>query len=387
MIVCAAAAVVWANLDAAGYDKMVHARLWVNTMIGTPESGGTRVVNLHFLVNEGLMAFFFALMGKEIRDATLPGGPLSQPRRLAVPLVATAGGIVGPVAIYLAVAAAHGRLPELANGWAIPVATDIAFSYLIARLIFGRRHPAIPFLLLLAIADDLVGLVILAVCYPEAELHLSWLLVTALGVAIGVSFRRLRLYNPWWYVAVPGAFSWIGFALSGLRPALGLLPIIFLLPHGGAASGRHEKRRYSGEDALNRFEHFWKRPVEVFLGLFALLNAGVMLGSVGVASAAVLAGLLVGKPLGIWLAALAAAYVLRLGMPARVGPRELLVLGCTAGIGFTVSLFVADIAFEDGATQEAAKVGALASLGAAAAAVAAARLLRVGRMAPRAARA
>ena len=131
------AAVVWANLDPARYESVTHP--------------------LHFWVNDVGMVFFFALAAKEVFEATLPGGPLASPRRALSPLAAAVGGMVVPAAIYVALASTSGP-PSLIRGWAIPCATDIAFSAMIARLIFPGGHPAIPFLLLLAIADDALGL-------------------------------------------------------------------------------------------------------------------------------------------------------------------------------------------------------------------------------------
>ena len=142
----------WANLDHESYDRFAHA--------------------LHFAVNDVGMVFFFALAAKEIVEATVPGGPLSSPREAAVPMLAAAGGMIGPAGLYVLQAIVLGR-PELMPGWAVPCATDIAFSYLAARLIFPRTHPAIPFLLLLAIADDALGLILLALFYPSAPLSLG----------------------------------------------------------------------------------------------------------------------------------------------------------------------------------------------------------------------
>jgi NhaA family Na+:H+ antiporter len=129
-------ALFWANTDHEGYEQFAHA--------------------LHFAVNDIGMAFFFALAAKEIIEATLPGGALASPREAGVPLLAAVGGMIGPAGLYVMQVTAIDR-PELLSGWAIPCATDIAFSYMAARVIFPSGHPAIPFLLLLAIADDALG--------------------------------------------------------------------------------------------------------------------------------------------------------------------------------------------------------------------------------------
>ena len=137
-------ALVWANTAPSRYYALAH--------------------RLEFVVNDVGMVFFFALATKEIVEATAPGGALHTWRRAALPAVAAVGGMIGPALIYVAYVNWVDQ-PVLLRGWAIPCATDIAFSYLVAKAIFPR-HPAVPFLLLLAIADDAFGLVILALFYP-----------------------------------------------------------------------------------------------------------------------------------------------------------------------------------------------------------------------------
>ncbi len=148
LIAGTAIGLIWANTDLEGYENLTHS--------------------IHFFINDIAMAFFFGIAAKEVYEALLPGGALSSPRKAAMPLLATLGGMLGPAGLYVAGALWLGEV-GLVRGWAIPCATDIAFSYLIARFIFGDKHPAIPFLLLLAIADDGAGLLILALFYPTAR--------------------------------------------------------------------------------------------------------------------------------------------------------------------------------------------------------------------------
>jgi Na+:H+ antiporter, NhaA family len=162
LVAGAVAGLLWANLAPGSYGQLLHFALLENPFIGELDHG-TRVISAHYAVNDILMALFFAIAGKEVWEATLPGGALQDPRKAASPMCATLGGMVGPALVYLLGAAAIGQLAELGQGWAIPCATDIAFSYLIARFVFGDAHPAIPFLLLLAIADEALALIILAV--------------------------------------------------------------------------------------------------------------------------------------------------------------------------------------------------------------------------------
>jgi NhaA family Na+:H+ antiporter len=376
----AAVGLVWANVDPEAYGALLHLSLveLPSTWFGTLH-GDHRVIDLHYLINDMGMAFFFAIAGKEVWEAFLPRGSLSDPRKAAAPLIATAGGVVVPAGLYLIGALLLGQLDELGRGWAIPCATDIAFSYMVARLIFGNGHPAIAFLLLLAIADDAIGLLIIAVAYPQQPLEPLWLLLPVLGVVIGLGLHRLRVHNFWPYLLGPGLLSWTGFAMSGIHPALGLLPIIPVMPHAHVDTGLFDWSRMERDDTLTSFELWWKNPVEIVLALFGLLNAGVLLSSLGSATWLVLVGLLVGKPLGIWGAGMLATRALGLRLPDGMDERDLFVVGCAAAIGFTVALFVSTAAFPAGTVLDAAKMGALGSFFAALLTWLAAVALRVRR--------
>jgi len=328
------------------------------------------------------MAFFFAIAGSEVWEALLPGGALSNPRKAATPLLATLGGIIGPAGLYVAGCLLLNRA-DITNGWAIPCATDIAFSYLVARFIFGPGHPAIAFLLLLAIADDAAGLIIIAVFYPSGPLHLAWLLASVAGVVIGFIFRKLKLQNFWWYLLIPGTLSWVGFLMSGIHPALGLVPIIITMPHAHTDLGIFAREEMHQDDTLNQFTKWWANPVEIILGLFGLVNAGVLFSSVGDATWLVLAGLLIGKPVGITLLTWIAQKLFRLEIPGGMNYRDVMTLGMIAGIGFTVALFVSGAAFKaPDPNLDSAKMGALASFGAAALAIAMGKLLKIQRYVP-----
>ena len=373
---------LWANLDNEGYQHILHLELINNHLFydhavnaAHPEK---HVMTLHYLVNDIFMAFFFAIAGKEVWEATLPGGPLSDPRKAATPLIATIGGMVGPALLYVACAAYIGQLSELGNGWAIPCATDIAFSFLVARIVFGVRHPGIPFLRLLAIADDALGLLILAVFYPTGELHLGiYVVVLALALTLAWWLRSRRTLNFWPYVLGAGMVSWLAFFWGGLHPALALVPIMPFMPHAARDAGLFVERP-NAHDTLNEFEHWWKNPVEIILGLFGLANAGVVFTSVGDGTWLVLAGLLIGKPLGVALFTILGQKVLRLELPVGMSFRDLLVVGMVAGIGFTVALFVATAAFPgDSKHLDAVKMGALGSFAAAFLAIAGARAMGI----------
>lgn len=391
-------ALVWANIDPLSYHELVEHKLWKGGFIGKMKDG-ERVLTVHFLINDVFMAFFFAIAGKEVWDAIILKGGSLRGRKALTPLIATAGGMIGPAGIYLLGAFLLGKYAVLSNGWAIPTATDIAFSYLVGRLVFGPGHPAVKFLLLLAIADDATGLAIIAVFYPQEDLALEWLLLSA-GGAVGAYLlfnllpRRLDGDDPsrpissfvrekisFWPYAVAGALSWYGFQNAGLHPVLGLIPVIPAIPHADTSFGIFsEAKQHLNRDLLTRIEHGLKVPVEVALFLFGLGNAGVEFSSVGDATWLVLAGLFIGKPFGVWLFGEFAARTLKLGMPDGMTGKDVFVVGAIAGIGFTVSLFVATVAFPSGVTQDAAKMGALLSFGMAGISIVVARLLRIKRI-------
>ncbi len=394
-------ALIWANTNPESYHHFVEFVIVDDFFIGHLHDDGhghvVRTLTLHYLVNDVLMALFFAIAAKEVWEAVILKNGSLRGKKAATPLFATAGGMFGPIAVYLGIAYAMGSetYSAVANGWAIPTATDIAFSYLVGRMVFGAGHPAVRFLLLLAIADDAAGLLILAIFYPSGDLAPEWLLLS-LGAAVGVYVifnmlprlmdkgDQLRTRSTWvrkklsfWPYLIAGCLSWYGFQESGLHPALGLLPIVPTIPHADRAFGFFADAERHLHDLLNEIEHALKYPVEIILGLFGLLNAGVEFSSMGPATWLVLAGLLIGKPIGIFLFGWIAAKPLGLGIPEGMRLIDLVVIGFVAAIGFTVSLFVASVAFDAGPVQDAAKMGALFSFFAAVVAIVAGKALRV----------
>ncbi|WP_126974801.1 Na+/H+ antiporter NhaA [Frigidibacter oleivorans] len=391
-------ALVWANVSPDTYHHVVDFVLIEDFFIGhAHEVNGEihRTLTLHYLVNDVLMALFFAIAAKEVWEAIILEEGSLRGKKAATPLIATLGGMVGPVAVYLGIAAVLGVFEQVHQGWAIPTATDIAFSYLVGRMVFGAGHPAIRFLLLLAIADDAGGLLILAIFYPSGELAPEWLLLS-FGAAAAVFVlanwlplkldrgRELQPVSVWvrktlsfWPYLIAGCISWYGFQEAGIHPALGLLPIVPTIPHADRGFGMFAEAEEHLHDLLNSMEHALKVPVEVILLFFGLLNAGVEFSAISEPTWLVLAGLLIGKPAGILLMGWVGARVLGFGLPEGMTLRDVFVLGCVAAIGFTVALFVASVAFDPGPVQDAAKMGALFSFFAAAVALAAGRLLGV----------
>ena len=336
------AGLIWANAAHDSYEQFTHGIV-------------------HFAVNDIGMVFFFALATKEIVEATLPGGALASPREAAVPVLAATGGMVGPASIYATLVWLQER-PDLARGWAIPCATDIAFSYMAARLVFPRNHPGIPFLLLLAIADDALGLILLALFYPSGPvsiINFAAFMIPAIGLALAL--KRYRVRSFWPYVLGAGALSWTGLYLGGVHPALAMVPVLPFMPHHKRDLGVFDPREHNLPDMMNRFEHWWKVPVQFVLFFFGLVNAGVPLSSVGAGTWIVLTSLLFGKPIGILLFTFA-GISLGLRAPGGLSYLHTAVVGVAAGIGFTVALFFTTASFPDGGPALAeAKMGALFS--------------------------
>lgn len=396
LILGALIALVWANTNPDSYHHFVEFVIWDHAPIGHYHDGH-RTLTLHYLVNDVLMAFFFAIAAKEVWEAVILKNGSLRGKKAATPLFATAGGMIGPIAVYLGLALALGSetYDAVKNGWAIPTATDIAFSYLVGRMVFGAGHPAVRFLLLLAIADDAAGLIILAIFYPSGELAPEWLLLS-LGAAVAVYLlfnwlpRRMDRGNQarpnstfmrkklgFWPYLIAACASWYGFQEAGIHPALGLLPIVPTIPHADRAFGIFSEAEQYLSDLLNHIEHALKHPVEVVLFFFGLLNAGVEFSAISAPTWLVLAGLIVGKPIGVLLFGVIGAHILKLGLPQGMRTVDLFVIGCVSAIGFTVSLFVASVAFDAGPVQDAAKMGALFSFGAAVLSIVVGKLTRV----------
>lgn len=345
-----AVALVWANVSPQSYHQMLHAELFPN-------------VTFDFLVNDVFMAFFFALAIVEITRNLLPGGHLNPLRTAITPLLATLGGIVGPIAVFLALNHFIGA-PEYARGWAIPSATDIAISWLVARLIFGAVHPAISFLLLLAIADDAIGLMIIAAFYPNPlePVQPVWLLLVLGSMLLAWLFRsRFHITSYWPYLMICGMLSWVGMENTHLHPALSLIFIIPFLPHEIPKECRKSDAECELMSPLIKFESDFKQFVDFGLFFFGLANAGVEFTNISELTWIVFLALLVGKTLGIfYMSKLAVGFGLPL--PKGISEKELFVLGMTASIGLTVALFVSGVAYIDAATIGSAKMGALFSL-------------------------
>jgi NhaA family Na+:H+ antiporter len=342
-------------------------------------------VTLHFLVNDLFMVFFFGVAAKEITEACLPGGSLNPMKKAINPLFATLGGVAGPVAVFFfglwALIQGGVYSPEihdlaaLKRGWGVPTATDIALAWLVARTVFGNGHPAIDFLLLLAVADDAIGLVIIAVFYgdPNLPANPQFLVLVAAGMAAAFGLRKFGVKHWAPYIWIGGPLAWFGLMLAHLHPALALVFVVPFLPGPHRDIGLFIK-----EDEIDRMGpelaadlHFEHSPLHIFekqhkffvdfgLFFFAFTNAGVPLTGIGPMTWLILGALVIGKVAGITGLGVVA---IKLGfpLPDRMGVRELMMASLVAALGLTVALFVAGAAFVDPDLLGQAKMGALFS--------------------------
>jgi NhaA family Na+:H+ antiporter len=392
LIGCTVSALIWANSPwAGGYFHLWHTNLtfgFAGKLLPEP---------LHFWINDGLMALFFLLVGLEIKRETLVG-ELASLRKAALPIIAALGGMIVPAGLY--VLFNHGG--PGASGWGIPMATDIAFALGVLALL-GERVPTSlkVFLAALAIADDIGAVLVIAFFYTD---QISWI---SLGVA-GLFFIALITANragarhPLTYTVL-GIGLWLAFLQSGVHATVAGVLLAMTIParqriDNRAFLARSEKIldefRYAeksdeasvdsatknaalylladdcarAESPMLRFEHAlapWNK--HVIMPIFALANAGVVLGTGAVRalvdpiSLGVICGLALGKPIGIVLFSWLATRSRVAAMLDGVIWRQIVGVGILAGIGFTMSLFIANLAFGDAPLLETAKVGILAA--------------------------
>ncbi len=378
LVVAAAAALVWVNSPwQDSYESLWHSRVTIGFGVFSFDE------DLRHFVNDGLMALFFFVVGLEIKREIVHG-ELADRRVAALPIFAAVGGMVVPAVVYLLVAGGG----EGGNGWGIPMATDIAFALGVLALLGSRVPPSLKlFLLTLAIVDDVGAIVVIALFYSEAIDGFA-LLAAGLGIAASLVLRRLRVDWPPIYVALAVA-TWYVTYRSGVHPTIAGVALAFStstkrlapaviarrwaedLSDTPSASEVHQLT-ISAREAVSPAEHLEEllHPATSFvvLPVFALANAGVefragTLSAPGATRVAlgVAAGLLIGKLVGIvggaWLGTRLRLAVLPLGT------RWAQIAGVAAlgGIGFTVSLFITNLAFDAPNLREAAKLAALAA--------------------------
>nr|EPB93967.1 Na+/H+ antiporter NhaA [Pseudomonas plecoglossicida NB2011] len=389
LLIAAVVALVWANSPAASsYEALWHAPVTFGV--------GSLVFSqsLHFWVNDGLMTIFFLVVGMEIRRE-IHEGALSSLRQATLPMAAAVGGVAVPALIYLA----FSHAPAEQQGWAVPTATDIAFAVGVLALL-GKSIPSNVrvFLLALAIIDDIIAVLIIAIFYTGG-LDYAGFAVAALGLMLVIGLQKIGVGSAYAYV-VPGAIVWLGVLMTGAHPTLagvilGLMTPVRSMPLGqrpvdaisrvtddllgrAKAPEGDSSRLISPLKQLRLAQRELVPPVTRVQGslhpwvaygimpVFALANAGVSLSGIDLSAAgpywvmiAVAAALVVGKPLGI---VLVSWLMVRLGwcaLPAGVTWRSITLIGLLAGIGFTMSIFIANLAFADPGALGAAKLGVL----------------------------
>ena len=351
------------------------ALIWANTL---PDSYYRFANATAFWVNDVGFVFFFALITKEVAEATLPGGALHPWRRAALPVAAAAGGVAVSVACYVLFLEYVGE-HMLKSGWVAACAIDIPGTYIIARLIFGR-HAAVPFLLLLAISADAIGLAVVAMINPAGDASpVVGLALMAVAVSAAAFLRHRGVTNFWWYLIGPGVVSWWALFLGGVHPALALVPVIPFLPHGLRDRGLMVEPAPQAHDTLTLFERWWRLPVEGVLLMFGLVNAGVPFHGLEEGMWAIPIAAL-GRPIGI-VAAAGLAIGVGLHLPHRVGWRELVVIASATSVGLVFALFFAVAAMPLGPLLLEMKMGALVTVAGGGLAFVVARVLRVGRFA------
>ncbi|HLV21191.1 MAG TPA: Na+/H+ antiporter NhaA [Polyangiaceae bacterium] len=389
LMIMAVVAMIWAN---SPFQHSYHA-LW-HTPITVGFGSAVFEQSLHFWINDGLMVIFFFVVGLEIRRE-MHGGELSELKRAALPVAAAVGGMIVPALIYLG----FNPTPATSHGWGVPMATDIAFAVGVLTLLGSRVPAALRVLLLaLAIIDDIGAILVIAIFYSSG-VSFAGLGIAALGSAAVLLMQRLGVRSPLIYVA-PGVVVWGGMLGAGIHPTIAGVILGLLTPARSWFGGRgflaeaervlQDLRQRIGDRSVDaqgmilplqrlatarreaippvvRLEaalHGW--VAFGIMPIFALANAGVTLGDVDLEQAGafnigagVALGLALGKPVGIVLASWLSAKLGICALPRGVDLRGLIVVGCVGGIGFTMALFIAQLAFMDPGQLGIAKLAVL----------------------------
>lgn len=355
LLAAAVIALVWANSPwSGGYETVRDTKL------------GPEQLNLHLSAAtwaaDGLLAFFFFVAGLELKREFV-AGDLRDPRVAAVPVAAAIGGVLVPALLYVAVTSGTSGATR---GWAIPTATDIAFALAVLAII-GRFLPSAlrTFLLTLAVVDDLLAIVIIAIFYTSdlSVVPLLWAVVPLTVFTVLVQRRISR----WWLLLPLAAATWVLLHDSGVHATVAGVLLAFAVP---VVRSDDAGRADAGPGLAEHFEHLF-RPLSagVAVPIFALLSAGVHFqGLSGLRDAltdpvalGILAGLILGKPLGILTATWLVARFTKATLDASLGWIDLVGLSMLAGVGFTVSLLIGELAFGIGSERDsAAKVAVLA---------------------------
>lgn len=331
LIVCVVISLIIANSPLAGaLENLLQTELGIHT-----ESVHLRYPALLW-INDGLMAIFFLLVGLEIKRE-LVEGELSSFKKAALPIFAALGGVLAPATIYFLL---NNGTPTAA-GWGIPMATDIAFAIAIITMLGSKAPPSLKiFLAALAIVDDLMAILVIAIFY-SSELHYNYLLYAAGIFAALLVMNRAGVKNLAAYL-IPGVFIWYFVHHSGVHATIAGVLTAFAIPTTPDAQ----------ESPLEKLEHALMKPVNfVIMPVFALANtnitfeAGMLEGLTTTLGLGIIVGLVVGKPLGITLLSWLTVKLGISSMPSRAGWAHIVGVGMLGGIGFTMSVFIALLSF------------------------------------------
>ncbi|WP_336934235.1 Na+/H+ antiporter NhaA [Atlantibacter hermannii] len=335
LIIAAALAMIFANMESTHSAYQQFLSTPVELRVGALEINK----NLLLWINDALMAIFFLLIGLEVKRELLEGS-LASRRQAAFPAIAALGGMVVPAAVYLMF---NFQDPVAREGWAIPAATDIAFALGVLALLGNRVPPALKvFLMALAIIDDLGAIIIIALFYTS-QLSMLSLTVAAGAITVLALLNMMNVRRTGIYI-LAGVVLWTAVLKSGIHATLAGVVIGFFIPlkaHNGRSPAR----------SLEHILHPW--VAFLILPLFAFANAGVSLqgvtleGLTSLLPLGIIAGLLIGKPLGIGLFCLLAMKLKLASLPKDTSFKEIMAVSVLCGIGFTMSIFIASLAFGD----------------------------------------
>ena len=308
-------------------------------------------------INDGLMAVFFLLVGLEI-EREIYIGELADFRKALLPVLAAVGGMLVPAGFHFLLNIGS---PEQ-SGFGIPMATDIAFALGMLSLLGNRIPPSLKvFLTALAIIDDLGAIIVIAIFYTKS-IAIGWLVAAFIILIALIGLNRLKINNLLFYT-IPGIVLWYCMMRSGIHATLSGVLLAFVIPFRRRGAG---PEREATVNPSYRLQHFLHKPVAfVILPLFALANTGIVLspgwpgGLLSANSLGILLGLVLGKPVGILLFCWLAIRAGWCRLPDEAGFRHLLGAGLLAGIGFTMSIFITNLAFSDAGHIQGSKIAIL----------------------------